>query len=29
MTARARFSWKDIDKPAADEKEMQFWIKSL
>ncbi len=26
---RARFSWKDIDKPAADEKEMQFWIKSL
>lgn len=26
---RARFSWKDIDKPASDEKEMQFWIKSL
>ncbi len=26
---RARFSWKDIDKPVADEKAMQFWIKGL
>lgn len=26
---RARFAWKDIDQPAADEKEMQFWLKPL
>ncbi|MEZ5924752.1 MAG: GNAT family N-acetyltransferase [Hyphomicrobiaceae bacterium] len=26
---RARFSWKDIDKSEADEKEMQFWIRPL
>ncbi len=26
---RARFSWKDIDKPEADEKDMQFWLKPL
>lgn len=26
---RARFSWKDLDKSGPDEKEMQFWIKTL
>jgi GNAT superfamily N-acetyltransferase len=26
---RARFAWKDIDKPQSDEKEMQFWLKPL
>ena len=25
----ARFSWKDIDKPEADEKPMQFWMRAL
>ncbi len=27
--AIARFSWKDIDKPAEDEKPLQFWIREL
>jgi GNAT superfamily N-acetyltransferase len=25
----ARFAWKDIDRPAADEKPMQFWMRAL
>ncbi|WP_300512921.1 GNAT family N-acetyltransferase [Aliiroseovarius sp.] len=25
----ARFAWKDIDKPAEDEKPLQFWIRDL
>jgi len=25
----ARFSWKDIDKPAEDEKPLQFWFRRL
>lgn len=27
--AIARFSWKDIDRPAEDEKPLQFWIRDL